>query len=55
MTDYTEEEIELFRQQLRHGNELAREAIKRRGGVKLHPRIAAMRAHENNDVAPNLQ
>lgn len=41
--EYTAEEIELIREQLRNGNEAAREAVKKRG-VKLHPKIAAMRA-----------
>lgn len=45
---YTDEEIELIRRQLRRGNELAREEVKRRG-VKVHPRIAAKRANGESE------
>lgn len=41
--EYTDEEKDLIREQLREGNRLAREvAIKR--GIKVHPRIAAIKA-----------
>lgn len=41
--EYTEEEKALIREQLREANRLAREVVKRRG-IKLHPRIASIRA-----------
>lgn len=39
MLFYTEEELEVFRQQLRDGIEEAGRAVKARGVRKLHPRL----------------
>lgn len=42
-TRYSDEEIVLIRQQIKRGNQDARAAAKA-AGVKMHPRIAALRA-----------
>lgn len=41
--EYTEAEKDLIRAQLREGNRIAREEAIRRG-VKVHPRVAAIKA-----------
>lgn len=46
---YTDEEIKLLREQLRAGVKSARWAIKRRG-IKLHPKIASLRAANKQKV-----
>jgi hypothetical protein len=52
--EYTEEEKELIRTQLREGNRRALEvAIKR--GVKVHPRVAAIKARALNETLPISQ
>ena len=39
---FTEEEIAQLREQMRRGDELAKEAV-RKAGITLHPRIAALK------------
>jgi hypothetical protein len=51
--EYTAEEIKLIREQLRNGTAAAREAVKKRS-IKLHPKIAAMRADDRPDDGEEL-
>ena len=46
--EYNADEIALLRKQLKAGNEAALKEIERRGGVKLHPRIAEARKKGTN-------
>lgn len=46
---YSEDELNRLREQKKRGSEMAKEAIRRTGGIALHPRIQELKDRQNGN------